>query len=139
MKLSVVEVETIKKEIDIEFELDLDAIEKINEAYHQEFLVNIEKGERWRFPDDLTEDYLKAHFRYLKDERDYDYFPQFAFYEVLVCDPDGSYITTLEEFLRWTIRDIAESRGWSEDDERVIYTAGDPDPAVFLWTDDDEN
>lgn len=138
MKLRVVEVEMVRKEIDIEFELDFDAIEKINEVYHREFFTYLEEKMRWYFPDNLSKEYLEEHFRYLKNPDD-DYFPQFAFYEVLICDPDGSYTTTLEEFLRWTIRDIAESRGWSEDDERVVYTEGDPDPAVFLWTDDDEN
>lgn len=138
MKLRIVEVEMVRKEIDLELELDDDTVEKINEVYQKEFLPYVGK-ELWRYPEKLTKDCLEAHFNYLRDEKEYDCFPQFAFYDVLVCDPNGSYTTTLEEFLRWTIRDIAESHGWSEDDERVLYTEGDPDPAVFLWTDDNEN
>lgn len=138
MKLCVTEIEMVRKEINIEIELDADVVEKINEAYHKGFFTYLEEKMRWYFPDNLSKEYLEEHFRYLKNPDD-EYFPQFAFYEVELQDPNGPYMTTLEEFLRWTIRDIAESRGWREDDERVVYTVGDPDPAVFLVEDDNEN
>lgn len=138
MKLCVTEIEMVRKEIDIEIELDADVVEKINEAYHKGFFAYLEEKMRWYFPDNLSKEYLEEHFRYLKNPDD-EYFPQFAFYEVELQDPNGPYMTTLEEFLRWTIRDIAEAYGWGESDERVIYTEGDPDPAVYLVEDDSEN